>query len=51
MEIRIPKPKTSANPLMRAVPNQNKNTAEIIDEILASRIDGQARVNPVFTEL
>ena len=50
MDTRIPSPNVKANPLIKAVPCQNNTTAEMIDEILASRIDAHARLNPVSTD-
>src|SRR3989344_2491213 len=46
IETRTPSPKTSAKPLMSDVRNQKRMTAVIIEEMLESRMEGQARANP-----
>ena len=43
IETKTPMPRVKANPLMSDVPNQKRIMAEIILEILESRIEDQAR--------
>ena len=43
IDTKTPIPSVKANPLTADVPNQNKITAVIIEEIFESRIESQAR--------
>ena len=46
IEIKTPRPKVRAKPLMAEVPNQKRMMAVIIEEMLESRIESHARENP-----
>ena len=49
IDIKTPIPSVNANPLIKDVPNQKRIIAEIIVEILESRIEDQAREKPAET--
>ena len=49
METKTPIPSVKAKPFIREVPKENKMMAVIMLEIFESRIENQARENPVET--
>ena len=46
IEMSTPSPSVRAKPLMADVPSQNKTMAVMIEEMLESRMESQARVKP-----
>src|SRR3990172_7336992 len=50
IEVKTPKPKTKAKPLIKDVPNQKRMMAVMILEVLESRMENQAREKPFLID-